>query len=247
RVESERAYERRRAELGLPSAEEARAREREEERALSERARQKAEEDADAESYWRERAAGWREEAGALDAEIDYLRNLLAAMSDDSTVGFSSSSGLAAGALTVIAGQQFPFGRGGFGRGGFARNFPSVPFAGLNPANAALLNFGRRRAFRAGVRINGGTHVGFGVNKRFAFGKFARPSHRGRLTRRHSSFFAPGFVGVVAPFDYASADGFALSTRLRLLEGERAGLSARWRLLEDEARRAGAQPGWLRP
>ena len=31
------------------------------------------------------------------------------------------------------------------------------------------------------------------------------------------------------------------------LNAARAGLSARWRELEDEARRAGAPPGWLRP
>jgi hypothetical protein len=42
-------------------------------------------------------------------------------------------------------------------------------------------------------------------------------------------------------------DRETLTRRLRELELERAGLQARWRLLEDEARRAGASPGWLRP
>lgn len=245
RIESERAYERRRAELGLPSAEESLRREREEERALSERARLKAETDADAEDYWRERAAALSEEAGALDAEINYLRNLLAESSGDSSAGFSSPSGLNAGALTVIAGS-----RPNFGRGGFATNFPDAPFFARNPANALLLqNSGRRRfgRARAGFRVNGGARAGFGIVGRGGRGQFARRFPRGRFTPRRSPFFAPGLVGVVAPFDYASADAFALVTRLRLLEGGRAGLSARWRLLEEEARRAGAQPGWLRP
>jgi hypothetical protein len=38
-----------------------------------------------------------------------------------------------------------------------------------------------------------------------------------------------------------------LVARLRELEAARAGIEARWRFLEEEARRAGAQPGWLRP
>jgi hypothetical protein len=38
-----------------------------------------------------------------------------------------------------------------------------------------------------------------------------------------------------------------LITRFNELAAARAALLARWRELEDEARRAGAQPGWLRP
>ena len=139
RVESERAYERRRAELGLPSAEESRRRDEEEARALSERARLRAEEDADAEDYWRERAAELREDAGALDAEINYLRGLLSESSDNFSAGFSSTSGVAAGALSVIAGSRPGFGRRGFnfGRGGFAAGV-----APPCPRPAAALPFG---------------------------------------------------------------------------------------------------------
>ncbi|MDQ6651652.1 MAG: hypothetical protein M3Y84_02800 [Acidobacteriota bacterium] len=39
----------------------------------------------------------------------------------------------------------------------------------------------------------------------------------------------------------------ALITRFNELAARRAGLTARWRELEEEARRAGASPGWLRP
>jgi len=38
-----------------------------------------------------------------------------------------------------------------------------------------------------------------------------------------------------------------LITRFNELAAARAGLSARWRELEEEARRAGVAPGWLRP
>jgi len=39
----------------------------------------------------------------------------------------------------------------------------------------------------------------------------------------------------------------ALITRFNELAARRAGLTVRWRELEEEARRAGASPGWLRP
>jgi hypothetical protein len=57
-------------------------------------------------------------------------------------------------------------------------------------------------------------------------------------------------VPVYAPFAYGYNNSYeqsALDARLHELEGERAGLQARWRLLEEEARRAGVPPGWLRP
>ncbi len=47
-------------------------------------------------------------------------------------------------------------------------------------------------------------------------------------------------------YDYA-LESPALITELDGLLAYRAGLEARWRDLEDEARRAGVSPGWLRP
>jgi hypothetical protein len=47
-------------------------------------------------------------------------------------------------------------------------------------------------------------------------------------------------------YDY-SLEGPALNTELDQLLAYRAGLEARWSDLEDEARRAGVSPGWLRP
>jgi hypothetical protein len=48
------------------------------------------------------------------------------------------------------------------------------------------------------------------------------------------------------PYDY-TYERSALITRFNELAATRAGFSARWRELEEEARRAGASPGWLRP
>jgi hypothetical protein len=77
----------------------------------------------------------------------------------------------------------------------------------------------------------------------------------GRRGFGHTAFFPQGaFASPVALFGSAypndsfyDYDRATLVQRLRELELERAGLQARWRVLEDEARRAGASPGWLRP
>jgi hypothetical protein len=47
-------------------------------------------------------------------------------------------------------------------------------------------------------------------------------------------------------YDYAYERNELIS-RFNELSITRAGLNARWRELEEEARRAGAAPGWLRP
>src|SRR6266850_1918487 len=74
RIESERNYERRRVELGLPSIEETRRRQAQEEEETSEWLRERSLSQRREESYWRERAGTLRSEIGAVDAEISYLR-----------------------------------------------------------------------------------------------------------------------------------------------------------------------------
>jgi hypothetical protein len=75
RIESEKEYEKRRIELGLPTVEETlerRAAEEEETLAL---ARQRATENARNEAYWRDRASKLRSEFDSVDAQIAYLRS----------------------------------------------------------------------------------------------------------------------------------------------------------------------------
>jgi hypothetical protein len=60
---------------------------------------------------------------------------------------------------------------------------------------------------------------------------------------RHSQvFFKARF-----PFQDFSYERQELILQLNDLLSQRAGLQARWRALEEETRRAGAYPGWLRP
>ncbi len=58
----------------------------------------------------------------------------------------------------------------------------------------------------------------------------------------------PGFGVLSLPFQTYndSVEGQALATELDQLFAYSAGLEASWRELEEDARRAGASPGWLR-
>ena len=81
------------------------------------------------------------------------------------------------------------------------------------------------------------------------------PQTRGRVTFGQTYFGgmipAPSYYPYQPSFGYPYEDSTyertMLTTQLDELLGQRAGLQARWNDLEEEARRAGAYPGWLRP
>jgi hypothetical protein len=75
RIESEKEYEKRRIELGLPTIEETRQRQAAAEEDTLALARQRAAENARNEAYWRDRADALRGDFDSLDAQIDYLRS----------------------------------------------------------------------------------------------------------------------------------------------------------------------------
>jgi hypothetical protein len=223
REASEAVYERRRQELGLPSMEETRRQREEETRRLIEMAAEKDSTEAQAESYWRARATELRTAIAVNDAEMDYVRSRLRETTGYyPTVSFTSLS-------------QFPFIApvvNRFPRPGFPNTPPGVP-----------RNATRREPISGRMGVGGGSTRG-----RVFFNP--RGSYTGFPRRR--TFGAPG-VSILQPsfyspyaYNYSSYDQSALTTRLQELEAERAGLQTRWRLLEDEARRAGAPPGWLR-
>lgn len=243
RARSEREYERRRAELGLPSLEETRRRAEEETRRLGELSRQAQAEEAQAESYWRARAGELRTEMAALDAQISYVRARLA-----ETPEFPTSLGAYTFVSTVapFPHSRFPVARFPVvtGSPGFMRGpNPGVPQAGFLafggiaaqghvPLAPGLLH----RPVGPRFTHRGFPHVGF---PRGGFGRRGFPRH-GRV--------APGAALVGVPYggyDY-SGERANLVSRLHELEAARAGLQARWRQLEEDARRAGAPPGWLR-
>lgn len=222
---SESLYERRRVELGLPTVEESRRQREEDARRLRELQSSADANEAQSESYWRARAEDLRTEIAVTDAEINYLRSQLS----------QTSSYLPTVAFTNVT--PFPFVSSSFGR------MPERRFSNY-PLNIP----GPRRTFPVRSPLYG--RAGFGGPARgqiLVNGGSLYTGFRGRrvFTTTGVAIFP---FSAYAPYSYNyNYDQSGLLSRLRELEAERVGLQARWRLLEDEARRAGAPPGWLRP
>lgn len=225
RRKSEQDYERRRVELGLPSLEESRRRVDEETRRLREQSLQSGFEERQAEAYWRERASELRTAIASLDAQINYLQSTLAEMPDYSVIGPYT---YLAGTLPVSSLRQpvtrFPIVTG---HPGFMR--------GINDTGVPLAGFQAFGGFTTQSQIQ--------LNRGLARGNLRRNiiAARGIVVPTATVFGVP-----FSNYDYSN-DRANLVSRLHELEAARAGLQARWQALEDEARRAGAQPGWLRP
>ncbi|HEX8651821.1 MAG TPA: hypothetical protein VF708_13360 [Pyrinomonadaceae bacterium] len=242
RQQSEEAYERRRIELGLPSREETEARRVEESERAREQLRLAVEEEAQAEAYWRSRASQLRAEIAATDGEINYLRARLAETPDP----FSNGSYTV---LTTVA-PLLPF-----NQGLFPHAFPHFP---VTRSPLATFNRGIIGHSAVGAQING--RIGFGgggtrgqvlINPHGTvtpFGQHLAATAFGLRRGLGSPVFPLPLtvVGTSFPYQYYSYEREALVVRLDELAARRAGLQARWKVLEDEARRAGALPGWLR-
>lgn len=109
----------------------------------------------------------------------------------------------------------------------FRQNFPR-PNIFRHPFGSQL---------RGRIQFGGGrTHGRIFVNS----GRFGGFRNRGIFP-----FFSPTLVAL--PFQDFGYERSELLVQLDELLSQRAGLQARWRDLEEEARRAGAYPGWLRP
>jgi len=217
RIRSELAYEKRRKELGLPLL-------RGEFAAIEERARQqllsmRSQDQAD-EDYWRGRASSLRSELTSNSAQIDYLRRRLEELPSPNSFG----------AFTTYD----PY-------GAYGAPVLNYPFQGVTTSNlfgGSPFNWGSR----AGVNISlGQPRYPYGYNQQGRFNRYR--GNRGRFGR----FYNGNVLALpYQQYDY-SYERSELSNQLNDLEMQRTGLTVRWRELEEEARRAGAYPGWLRP
>ncbi len=218
RLESEKAYERRRVELGLPSIEETRRRQAEDERATVEllRARSNAEENSEA--YWRNRAAALRREILEVDAQINYTRSRLAAVRD------------------------FPFATHSL----VTSVLPLVPLNSRSAVVApAIANTGAFVAPRAGSENRRGRVLISPAPSQFGAPRLARPVAGFGFPFGSTSGF--GLPVRPFDYVEDAYDRTRLSDRLDNLLMTRAGLEALWRELEDEARDAKAPQVWLEP
>jgi hypothetical protein len=228
RIESERNYEKRRIELGLPSIEASRRQRAQEEESLLAYARERALEQARDEAYWRARARALRSEIVASDAELRYVRTRLSELG------------------------QFPLATHSL----VTSVLPLVPLA-TNSAFGAPA-FTNPRTFGPPVSGFGPPVVGFGPRpgRGHVWGNQAQlPNRRPQFARPWGGYpygfpvGSAGFGFTSGPFDYLEDAGAraSLSARLDDLMVQRAGLEARWRELEDEAREARAPQIWLEP
>ncbi len=220
RQDSERAYARRLKELGLPSLAESNRRREDESRKIQGELAETRQTEAGTESYWRTRASELRTDIAATDAEIAYVRARL----DEVNAAWNTSS-------FSIVNSGYPIGFGS-------------PFNGGFRGRRHFSNIGQGVFMTTGTPF-GGTVVG---------GPFGNLYPRGRI--RNTPFLTAPYL---TPFSNGTGFGLpyqgydigyersSLITRLDELVGRRAGLSVRWRELEEQARRAGAMPGWLRP
>lgn len=213
RVESERAYEQRRIELGLPSVEESRRHQalREEETLRLVRARER--ERAGTEAYWRDRAGILRGEIVATDAEINYLRTRLDAFPQFPLATHSLVTSVLplAPRSTRSAFVGPPISPGVFATGPQLRG--RVVFGGGAVRGQVLINPSPFRSVRG-----------------FGYGGFPIYEMGGPFSFVEGSYERTGLI-----------------ERLNSLLVARAGLSARWRELEDEARDERVPQVWLEP
>jgi hypothetical protein len=234
RRESERAYDQRIKAMGLPSLAESRAQAEMESETIRRELERMRMTEGESEAYWRSRASALRTEMTTLDAEINYLRARIEEMPVANWSGGSFTS-----FSTVV--PFISFGNFG-GRGHFPGHRPNrasvyVAPTGVGPQLSGRLRFGGG-ATRAQVFVN--PHP-FGHRRTLGVGgpSLGIGSPFGILPN------VPVFASQFPAYDNSYERG-ALIVRFNELAAARAGLNATWRELEEEARRAGAPPGWLR-
>lgn len=220
RLKNDPDDERERQRLGLPSrAEEEQARKR---RAMetSKIAEQIRRREAEAQNYWQAQASELRSEIVAVEAQINYLRARIGEIPPPQTlyaVGYNPyfySPNCCASFVGGIDGRGQIGGRVSFGRR------PQISI-GINDGRGVYRQ--RNEAVIAHNSLIRGNVVAGGYHRRGGF----------------------GYYGVLAaPFTLPTTQNLTreeLLANLRALEQTRAGLYARYSILEDEARRAGVK------
>jgi len=112
-------------------------------------------------------------------------------------------------------------------------------FSTMSPFGAPVLNLPFQNLATQNV-FSQNFNVG---QRRFPYG-----NNRGRFNRgRFSPFYGNNLLAYPLQTPDYSYERAELANQLNELEMTRTGFIVRWRELEEEARRAGAYPGWLRP
>ena len=225
RIESEKAYEKRRLELGLPTVAESRRRQEEESSELRTRLREKSRAEASEEVYWRGRARALRTEIASVDAGINYLRGRLTELNET------------AAANRPIITEVYPLWpydrRGGRGRNGRWGGVPQAqpPFGPAYPNRYPNGTYGYPNG------PYGYPNGGYGYPPVYGY-----PNGGYGFPNGGYGYPSGPFGGVDNSAEQADVKG-----RLDELVVKRAALSAQWQALEDEARDARIPQVWLLP
>ena len=223
RVASEIAYEKRRKELGLPTVEQQRLAVAAVEQRTYDQLLNRRDNAQQAEAYWRDRATALRTDMASNQAQIEYVRQRLDELpSNNSLNGFSS----------VV-----PY--GAFG----------APIIGFPYQNTVTSNvFGSSLLF-GGARVSSGSGYPIARQPLYGAGYPGYRNYPGRNRRYRNGRFDPWGQNVFAlpyqSYDYEQ-ERMELTSQLNQLQMQQSGFNARWKELEEEARRAGVYPGWLR-
>jgi hypothetical protein len=243
RLESEKNYEARRKELGLPTVEETRRRQEAEGEILLAQIRENNSAKSKEESYWRGRARELRIEIATVDNQINYVRGRLNEV---------SSSPLITGSWTSTY-PIWPDYRSRNGRWGNVPNRPGRPRTTPPVFGPQPQPYGYPNGQWPYGYPNGQNPYGY-PNGQWPYGY-----PNGQYPYPYPNQSPYGFPGPYGygypngqPYGYPpttdnSAQAADLQYRLDDLLTKRAALLTQWRALEDEARDARIPQVWLEP
>jgi hypothetical protein len=218
RVEAEREYRENYKRLGLPSPEEIEQQNEQKRRELEELSYQLQTQRLQNEGDIQTRANELRAQIASIEAQINYLRNQINAGGGSYSTQTYSYGGVVV--APFVGGRRSPF------KGG---QTVIGPYPSLVPTPRMMQNMANMYPNAQGI-YNRAIGAPFAV--RLGVG-------RGRIGFGRRGFYRGGYV---APVIVDNGGGYVqndLGAQLVYLEQQHAGLMAQWRLLEEEARRAG--------
>jgi len=231
RIESEKGYEKRRLELGLPTVEETRRQRAAEEEETLALARQRAAEDARNEAYWRDRASALRSDFNSVAAQIDYLRSRPVQNQAPIYNSYPNVYGYPNNGYPNAYSYPNVY---GYPNNGSYRNVYGYPTGRPYPSP-----YDRRRSPNLGT---------IAAPNRGLINTGSGPLRSQIPTRRRLDFGVQLISPDTTPYQpFVYGNSYNQDDRLDNLLMRRAELEALWRALEDDARRARVPQAWLLP
>jgi hypothetical protein len=266
RIESERAYEKRRLQLGLPTVAESRRRQAAIEADFRAELRERSRADKEDERYWRTRARELRTEIAAVDNQLNYVRGRLNEVNETASTLSSWTStyqiwpsydpwgnGRRRGNRPRgnILGTQYPYGFPNQNPSGYPNQYPygsypsQYPY-GSYPSQYPYGSYPSQYPYGSyPSQYPYGSYPSqypYGYPSQYPYGY---PSQYPYGYPQYPYGYPSG------PYDNsreaAARERDDLTYRLNELLIKRAGLASQWQALEDEARDARVPQKWLQP